>query len=108
MGAAGRFQAQSEAVTVPHGTPLTCGNVVQHRLCQFALSSGLTGRRFNRAAPMRLLRRSTDQGDLTSIRARSRSLREVSVSGWLAPSTRSRSANVCSNSGIAWSSRPAA
>ena len=47
---------------------------------------------------------SDDQSELPAIRARSRLFRELSVSGWSAPSTRSRSARVRSYSGIAWSS----
>ena len=38
MGAAGRCQARAEAVTVPGRTSLTCGNVVQWRVCRVVRS----------------------------------------------------------------------
>jgi len=45
MGAAGRCQARPEAVTVPSSTSLTCGNVVQQRLCWVAFSVRIEGAR---------------------------------------------------------------
>ena len=43
MGAAGRCQLRSEAVTVPGWKPLTCGNVLQQRLCTIACSVRIEG-----------------------------------------------------------------
>ena len=43
MGAAGRCEAGLEAVTLPDRMPLTCGNVVQQRVCRGARSVRIEG-----------------------------------------------------------------
>ena len=43
MGAAGRRELRSEAVTVPGRTSLTCENVVQRRLCRVVRSVRIEG-----------------------------------------------------------------